>query len=116
VNLDDISRIVNKAVGQLADVYQSVLMHADINKRTKCGYVGDDTGQLHPLLKVIHVMDVVRELKCFRLVTGITAGLGQFHHNIPQRWQTTRLRYKVLENNFVSQLRRLNQLFDRTLK
>ena len=41
-DLDHLGRILDEAVGQLADVDQAVLVHADVHEGAEGGHVGDD--------------------------------------------------------------------------
>ena len=53
VQLHHLSRVGHIAVGQLRHVYQSVLMHAYVDKGAKVGNVGYDAWQHHARNKVI---------------------------------------------------------------
>ena len=44
MQFDYIRRMSNATIGHLRDMYQSVLVHANINKSTKVGDVGHDAG------------------------------------------------------------------------
>ena len=79
--------VVHPAVGQLADVHQPVLMHADVDKSTEGGDVGDNAGQLHALFYVFDAGDVLVELEYLELGTGVEAGLVQFFHDVLQGGQ-----------------------------
>ena len=48
-------------VGDLTDVDQSVLVHADIDKGPELGDIGNQSGQPHPRLKVINAVDPLAE-------------------------------------------------------
>jgi hypothetical protein len=56
-DLDHLGRVPNIAVGQLTDVDQPVLMHADVDKGPELGHIGDQTGQPHARLQVIDTVD-----------------------------------------------------------
>lgn len=53
------------SVGQLAYMYQSVLMHSHVDKGPKGRNVGHDPRKHHALLKVLDAGDVLVELKHF---------------------------------------------------
>ena len=40
--LDDLARILDEAIGELRDVDEAVLVHADVDERAEVGDVGDD--------------------------------------------------------------------------
>ena len=53
------------SVGQLAYMYQSVLMHSHVDKGSKGRNVGNYPRKHHALLKVLDAGDVLVELKHF---------------------------------------------------
>ena len=59
----DVGRITDKTVRELADMYQAVLMDADINEGAELGDVGDDARQLHALVKILDVVHILRQRK-----------------------------------------------------
>ena len=50
--LDDLARIGDELVAQLADVHQSVLMNTEVDEGTKRGHIADRALQHHALLQV----------------------------------------------------------------
>ena len=62
-DFDHLGRVADEMVGQLADVDQAILMDADVNKGTKGGDVGDDSGEFHAHLQVAGFIDAVLERK-----------------------------------------------------
>ena len=49
--LDDLARILDEAVGQLRDVDEAVLVHADVDERAEVGDVGHDAFEQHARLR-----------------------------------------------------------------
>jgi hypothetical protein len=47
---DDAVRVFDKLLGKRRDVYQAVLMHANVDKRAECSHVSDDALEDHPRL------------------------------------------------------------------
>ena len=54
---DYLGGVGDKAVGQLGDMHQSVLLNADIDEATKVRDVRDDAGEHHPLAQVVQRFD-----------------------------------------------------------
>ncbi len=68
-------RILDVMVGHLADVDEAVLMHANIDKSTKSGDVGDDAVEGHTSTQVVDGADVLVELKSFEVLAWVATRL-----------------------------------------
>ncbi len=60
-HLHHLGRVLDELVGQLADVDQAVLVHADVDEGAEGGHVGDDALEHHALLQVLDLGDVLAE-------------------------------------------------------
>ncbi len=80
--LDDLGRVLDEAVGQLGDVHQPVLVHADIDERAEGGDVGDDALQLHAGCQVLETLDALGEARGAERGPGIARGLLQLQQNV----------------------------------
>ena len=72
----------------MRDMYQAILMHANIDKRAEVGDIGHDTVQPHAGFKVGYFLDACLEFHAFEFRPGIASGLFQFLQNIGNRRQT----------------------------
>ncbi len=64
---------------------QAILMHANIDKGTKVGDVGDCTFQHHARQQVVHGLDAFGELRGFELRTRVAARLLQLFDDVGHR-------------------------------
>ena len=80
--LDHVARILDELLRQHGDVYQTVLMHADIDKGAKVGDVGDHALQRHAGLQVLEAFHALLELGSLELRARVTAGLVQLAQHV----------------------------------
>src|SRR5205085_1002917 len=76
-DLDDLGRILDELLRELADVDEAVVVDADVDERTECGDVRDDAFEHHAGLEVLHRGDVVAEPRRRELGTRIAARLRE---------------------------------------
>ena len=88
MELDDIGGVGYAPVGHLGDMYESVLMDADIDKGSEVGDIGDDAGQLHAGFQVLDFMNIFVKLEFLELGARVAPRLGKFLHNVGQCGQT----------------------------
>ena len=72
-------------VGQLTDMHEAVLVHADIDKRAEGRDIGDNARQLHADFEVFDGVDAFGEAEDFKLLSRVPARLGQFLKDVVQR-------------------------------
>ena len=77
VQLHHLSRVGHITIGQLRHVYQSVLMHAYVDKGAKVGNVGHNAWQHHARNKVVDRGYVLIKLKLLYLFAGVAPWLLQ---------------------------------------
>ena len=80
--LHHLARILDETVGQLGDVHEPVLMHADVDEGAERGNVGDDAFELHAGLQVGDLVDALLERRRLELRARIAAGLFQLGENV----------------------------------
>ncbi len=101
-----------KPIGNLADMDESILMDADIDKGAEGGHICHDTGEFHSHFQIGHCIDTVGEGKKFKLLTGITPRFGKFAHNVIQRRHTDGLSHIIVESYLFSHLGASHQVND----
>ena len=69
-------------------MHQAVLVHADVDKGTEGGDVGDDAGQLHALFDILDAGDVLVEFEYLELGTGVETGFVQLFQDVLQGGQS----------------------------
>ncbi len=74
--LHDLGGVFDEGVGELADVDEAVLVHADVHEGAEGGDVGDDAGELHAWAQVLGFVDGRVEGEGLELGAGIAAGFG----------------------------------------
>jgi hypothetical protein len=79
---DGLGRLLDKTVGELADVDQTVLVDADVHEGSKLGDVGDDALKDHPGLNVGELADGLGEVGGDELVPWIATGLTEFFEDV----------------------------------
>ncbi len=79
---DGLGRLLDKAVGELADVDQTVLVDADVHEGSKLGDVGDDALKDHAGLNVGELADGLGEVGGDELVPWIATGLTEFFEDV----------------------------------
>ena len=80
-------RIAHKFIGQLADMHQPVLMHADIHKRPKRRHVGHRAFQHHARLQIAYFLDPRRKGRGLETWPWVAPRFFQLQQNIAHRWQ-----------------------------
>ena len=73
-----------KAVTELGNVDQSVLMNPDVHKGPEVDHVAHGAGEDHAGLQILHLQDIRTEDGFGQFVPGVTAGLHQFAHDVLQ--------------------------------
>ena len=59
-------------IGQLRDVYQSILLDAYIDEATKVGDVGHDARQHLSFVQILNLLDIGIEREDLNVLTGVT--------------------------------------------
>ena len=83
-DLDDLGRILDERFGELGDVHEAIVVHADIDERAERGHVRDEALEHHARLEVLHRGDVVAELRRIELRARIAAGLLELADDVTQ--------------------------------
>ncbi len=86
-------------------MHQAILMHADIDKGTEGGDIGDDAVEGHPLLQVFHLHDIFTKTGGNEALAGVAARFLQLGDNIPQGRQADILADILLEADFIEKVR-----------
>src|SRR5216683_6536595 len=81
--------VLDETIGQLADVHQAILVHADVDERAEGGDVGDDARHFHARPQVVERVDAFAEAEDLEGRARVAARLGQFGHNVVQGGQAT---------------------------
>ena len=76
MNLHYIVRILDKPIGELADVNEPILMHTYVNEGPEGGDIGDDSGKLHPDSHVSNLFNSLGEGEDFELLARVPSGLS----------------------------------------
>ena len=90
-NLDDVAhghhfvRVADEFVGQLADVDQPAVVHADIHKRAEIHHVEDRARQFHALGKIFEFEYALLEDRVGKIFARVAAGTGQLRQNVFQQ-------------------------------
>lgn len=87
-DLDDFRGILDEMVGELADVDESVLVNADIDKSTEGRDIRDDAGEFHSDLEVRRFFDAVLEREQFELFTWVAAWFCEFGKDVLERGES----------------------------
>ena len=83
-DLDNLGRISDESICQLADMDQAILMYPDIGEGPEFGDIGDDRRQQHAGTQVGKVMNSLGKLELDKGLSGIATGSGQFADDILQ--------------------------------
>ena len=94
---DYLGGVGDKAVGQLGDMHQSVLLNADIDEATKVRDVRDDAGEHHPLAQVVQRFDRRVEGKDLDGLPRVAPRLVQLLHDIEEGWHSYLIVYIRLQ-------------------
>src|SRR5690349_12474662 len=81
--LHDFMRVLDEFRRHRRHMHKPILMHADIDKRTKRSHVGHDTFEHHPRRQVGNLLDAFAESRRLELGTRIAPWLFKFRKNIP---------------------------------
>ena len=81
---DGLARVADKPVADLGDMYEAILMHADIDERAEVNHVSDGSGQLHPGLQILYLEHVPAQQDRRELVARVAPRLHKFGGNIAQ--------------------------------
>jgi hypothetical protein len=114
--LHDLSSIFDKGVTELADVDETILMHADVHKGTKGGDVGDDAWQLHADGQILHVIDAISKVEGFKLFARVTTWLGELVHDVLQRRQSDFFTDVFYQIQVMAQIHFLHEVSDGAAK
>ena len=85
---DHLARIGHKLVAQLADVYQPVLVHAQVDERAECGHVAHGAFQFHAFAQVLYIVHAVVETGHLEVRARVTAWFFQLGHDVFDRDDT----------------------------
>ena len=80
---DDIIRILDEFIGELADVHQAILVYADVDEGAKIGDIGDDSRHFHARLQVVYFVDLVGKGEGLEAIARIAPGPSDFGDDIP---------------------------------
>ena len=80
--LHDLGGVLDEAVGDLADVHESILVHADIDEGSEGGDVGDDAGEAHAGFEILDLMNSFGEGEDLELLAGIASRAGQLREDV----------------------------------
>ena len=75
-------------VTDLGNMYQTILMNADVHKHTEVNDIADSALQHHTFFQILHGQYVTAEDRSRGFITGVTARFFQFLDNILQSRQT----------------------------
>ena len=78
----------DESVANLGNMYQTILMNADVHKHTEVNDIADSAFQDHAFFQILHGQYVTAEHRCRRFITGVTTGFFQFLDDILQGGQT----------------------------
>ena len=79
---DEIIRILDEFIGELADVHQAILVYADVHEGAKISDIGDDPQQFHSRLQVVYFVDLVGKGDGLEAIAGIAPGPSDFVDDI----------------------------------
>src|SRR5262249_11358483 len=85
LHTDDLAGVSDKAVGQLTDVDEAVLVHANVDEGAEGGDVRDDARQPHAGPEVLERADALLELERLEALAGIAARPGQLGQDVFER-------------------------------
>ena len=78
----DVGRAPDEALGQLGNMHQSVLMHADIDERAEVGHVPHDAVKHHSHTQRSDIHRIGAQDGLRQLVAGVAAGLLQLGDDV----------------------------------
>src|SRR5690606_17487118 len=81
-------RISDEFIGKFRNMYQTILMHAHIDKCTEVSHVSDYTFQLHAFRQLRNFSNVITEFSSAEFWTRVTARFFQFSQYVLNRRQT----------------------------
>ena len=89
-------RVLDEGVGDAADVHQSVLVNADVYKRSESGDVGHDPRKHLPNPKVLDLVNIGVEGEDLEGGAGVAPGFLELLEDIPEGGQPCRVRDEAL--------------------
>ena len=104
--------VLHEAVGQLADVDQAVLVHADIDEGAEARDVGDHAFERHAGLEVGDFADVLAPLGGDELVARIAARLAQLLADVAERVHADGFGGEAFELHLLDQFGLADQVVD----
>ncbi len=116
MNLHHFGRVLYKTVGKLADMHQTILVDANIDKGTEGSNIGNNAGQFHAGLEIVHLRHAFLEGEHFELLARIPARFGQLRHNVVQRGHPDGVGDVGLQLNFLTQVTVAHQIGDRAVQ
>ncbi len=111
-DFDDFGGIFDEGIAELADVDETILVDAYIDKGTEGGDVGDNAGEFHANLEVFGFFDAFLEMEDFELFAGVASGFGEFFDDVAQRRETDIGGDVVARFDLGAKLRIFEQLVD----
>src|SRR5262249_46228069 len=84
-DMDGLARILNETIRKFGHVYQTILVHSDVDEGSKVGDVRYSTFQNHVDFQVRNLFDILTEGRNNKLVTRVTTGFQQLLLDIIQR-------------------------------
>ena len=79
--------MLDKFIADLRNVYQTVLVDADIHEHAEVDDVADSAGEHHARLQILHVQHVGAQDGSGQVVPHVPTGLQQLLHHVPQGGQ-----------------------------
>ena len=80
--------MLHEAIGQLGDVDQAILVHADVHERAEVDHVAHGALELHAHLEVLDAARRLREHDLRGVVARVAAGLLELRHDVAQGGDT----------------------------
>jgi len=103
--LDHAARVLDEAVGDRRDMYQSVLMDTDVDKGAEVGDIGHHSFENHSHLQILDGLDAFTEVGGAELWTRVSTGFFEFPEDVADRRQAELLVDELLRQQCPEQLR-----------
>ena len=71
-------------LADLCDMHQTILMHADIDKRAEIHYVSNRSGQFHTDGQILDIFDIAADFSDRNILTRVTSRLEKLYVDILQ--------------------------------
>src|SRR5690606_4702499 len=97
----------------MADMYESILMYADIDESPEVGHVRHNARQLHSYFQVIDRINALLKAKGFKRFAWIASGFLQFGENVIKCWQSDLFRDVLIQVKLLTQFGAAHQVFHR---